>query len=84
MVAVAEGMRPTATHQEKNAMPNTIHRRINILAGFITALSALLPLAGTASTTQTLWPEGGMPDAQAGVAAPYLEWSDAPATNTGS
>ena len=84
MVAVAEGMRPTATHQEKNAMSNTIHRRKIILAGFIAALAALLPLAGAASTTQTLWPEGGMPDAQAGVAAPYLEWSDAPAAPTGA
>ena len=65
-------------------MPNTVHWRKNNLAGFIAALTALLPLAGFASTTQTLWPEGGMPDAQAGVAAPYLEWSDAPATNTGS
>ena len=34
--------------------------------------------------TQALWPESGMPDSQAGVAAPYLEWSAAPATNTGS
>ena len=84
MVAVAGGMRPTATHQEKNAMPNTVHRRKNILAGFIAALAALLPLAGAASTTQTLWPEAGMPDAQAGVAAPYLEWSDAPAAPTGA
>ena len=42
MVAVAEGMRPTATTKEKNAMPNTVHRRINNLAGFIAALSALL------------------------------------------
>ena len=65
-------------------MPNTVHRRKNFLAGFIAALSALLPLAGAASTTQTLWPEGGMPDAQAGVAAPYLEWSDAPAAPTGA
>ena len=65
-------------------MPNTVHRRKNILAGFIAALSALLPLAGAASTTQTLWPEAGMPDAQAGVAAPYLEWSDAPAAPTGA
>ena len=46
MVAVAGGMRPTATHQEKNAMPNTVHRRKNNLAGFIAALAALLPLAG--------------------------------------
>ena len=65
-------------------MPNTVHRRKNFLAGFIAALSALLPLAGAASTTQTLWPEAGMPDAQAGVAAPYLEWSDAPAAPTGA
>ena len=84
MVAVAEGMRPTATPKEKNAMPNTVHRRKNTLAGFIAALAALLPLAGAASTTQTLWPEAGMPDAQAGVAAPYLEWSDAPAAPTGA
>ena len=65
-------------------MPNTVHRRKNILAGFIAALAALLPLAGSASTTQTLWPEAGMPDAQAGVEAPYLEWSDAPAAPTGA
>lgn len=65
-------------------MPNTVHRRKSILAGFIAALAALLPLAGAASTTQTLWPEAGMPDAQAGVAAPYLEWSDAPAAPTGA
>ena len=84
MVAVAGGMRPTATPKEKNAMPNTVHRRKSILAGFIAALAALLPLAGAASTTQTLWPEAGMPDAQAGVAAPYLEWSDAPAAPTGA
>ena len=65
-------------------MPNTVHRRKSILAGFIAALAALLPLAGAASTTQTLWPEAGMPDAQAGVAAPYLEGSDAPSAPTGA
>ena len=47
-------------------------------------LSALLPFAGIAGSSQALWPEGEMPDAQAGVSAPYLEWAAEPTTNVGS
>ena len=51
----------------------------------IVLAAATLTFAGFADgDIQALWPESGMPDSQAGVAAPYLEWSDAPATNTGS
>ena len=51
----------------------------------IVLAAAMLPFAGFADgNTQLLWPTSGMPDAQAGVAAPYLEWSDAPASNVGS
>ena len=51
----------------------------------IVLAAAMLPFAGFADgDTQLLWPTSGMPDAQAGVAAPYLEWSDAPASNIGS
>ena len=51
----------------------------------IVLAAAMLPFAGFADgNTQLLWPNSGMPDAQAGVAAPYLEWSAAPATNVGS
>ena len=46
--------------------------------------AAMLPFAGIAGSTQALWPEGSMPDAQSGVAAPYLEWSDAPTSSVGS
>ena len=53
-------------------------------AMFGAVLAALLPLAGIAGSVQALWPEAGMPDAQSGVAAPFLEWSDAPASNVGS
>jgi acetyl esterase/lipase len=47
-------------------------------------LSALLPFAGIAGSSQALWPEGEMPDAQAGVAAPFLEWAAEPAASVGS
>ena len=51
----------------------------------IVLAAAMLPFAGFADgNTQALWPTSGMPDAQAGVAAPYLEWSAAPAEKTGS
>ena len=48
------------------------------------ALGALLPLSVTAGAVQPLWPEAGMPDARPGVAAPCLEWSDAPTARTGA
>ena len=51
----------------------------------IVLAAAMLPFVGFADgNTQALWPTSGMPDAQAGVAAPYLEWSAAPAEKTGS
>ena len=51
----------------------------------IVLAATMLPFAGFADgNTQALWPTSGMPDAQAGVAAPYLEWSAAPAEKTGS
>ncbi len=51
----------------------------------IVLAAAMLPFAGFADgNTQLLWPNSGMPDAQAGVAAPYLEWSAAPTANVGS
>jgi acetyl esterase/lipase len=53
-------------------------------AMFGAVLAALLPLSGIAGSVQALWPEAGMPDAQSGVAAPFLEWSDAPASKVGS
>ena len=59
-------------------MQNTVHPRKSLLAGFLAALTAILPLAGLADgTTQPLWPASGMSDA-------YLEWSAAPAEKTGS
>ena len=54
------------------------------LKAFVLA-AVMLPFAGFADgDIQALWPDSGMPDSQSGVAAPYLEWSAAPVTNTGS
>ena len=51
----------------------------------IVLAASMLPFASfAAGVVQMLWPDSGMPDSEADVAAPYLEWSAAPATNVGS